>query len=80
MNIDQPETAPVLTASIPSHAQRYRYRLRCCFHVLRANGFQSACGLLMRGGAHPYPAEEVSKWERCQRPGCKERWPTPVGE
>ena len=84
MNIKQPDPAPVLAAWRAlyfDHAER-RPTLRS--HVLRANG-EPACGLGGEGcgtiwvaGHTPEPAEEVAESARCQRPGCKERWPAPV--
>ncbi|VVQ10780.1 hypothetical protein [Pseudomonas fluorescens] len=81
MNIKQPEPAPVLAAwralNLCNHPER---RPTLCCHVVLANG-EPACGL--DGGNWvaaytPEPAERVPEDARCQRHGCKERWPAPV--
>lgn len=87
MKIEQRETAPVLAAyrspNFNDHAER-RPLLR--FHVVLDNG-EPACG--MAGGLYgeiwvaayrPEPAELVPVGVRCQRSGCKERWPAPMAE
>jgi hypothetical protein len=81
MSIKQPEPAPVLAAFRTLYDNHPEWRPTLRSHVLLANG-KPACGIA--GGlygeiwvkAHaPEPAEEVAESARCQRPGCKERWP-----
>ena len=47
-------------------------------HVLRADGSPS-CGMLALMG-EPEPAELVGVLLRCQRAGCRQRWPNPILE
>lgn len=84
MSTKQPEPAPVLAAYRALNSFNHpEWRPTLRWHVLRANG-EPACGL---GGEYgmdwladspPEPAEVVAESARCQRPGCKERWPAPV--
>lgn len=45
------------------------------YHVV-AQGERPACGALMLL-CEPMDAERVAVIQRCQRPGCKGRWPAP---
>lgn len=84
MSTKQPEPAPVLAASRSLYFEGAERRPVLCCHVLRADGFPACglsgggCGTIWVKGHPPVPAEEVAEGARCQRPGCKERWPAPV--
>lgn len=88
MSSMQSEPAPVLAAFRTLYDNHPEWRPTLRSHVLRANG-EPACGIA--GGLHgeiwvnahasesaEEVAEEVAESARCQRPGCKERWPAPV--
>jgi hypothetical protein len=72
---DQPEASPVLAALrdaswLPNPDTRTPKRA----HVLRADG-RAACGLVAVM-CDPEPAGDVPDWQRCKRPGCRDKWPT----
>lgn len=44
------------------------------YHVLGDDAPMTACGRL--GSCYTREAKKVTATERCQKPGCRNRWPT----